>query len=325
MVRRFFVPTPRERKPPSVVKNNLPLIIGLSAGAVAFIVVILFLLAVVRRRKAQSSDPVASEVTPLSLSNGTKAKEPSLRSSSPDDSFGGSQSELREFFPLRRLSTPAMFSRPRSPRPGTPEDFLKRRFSAIPEGAFPTYDLPKYSCLKERFSIFGGDLDPSLYGSDEDLMLHTLNSYGAGKLCFSLSYSVKHKTLFVTIHKATYLSSRTAKESGNFYVKVSLVPSEGKPHRTTTVSTIRNPIFEQSFSFALEPQDVETKRVQFTVKEATRMDKNITIGSVWFKLHEAQLTEHAETLQEVWRDIICVDKVSMKGHGRQVEVTVRNP
>ena len=147
--------------------------------------------------------------------------------------------------------------------------------------------------LPSESEISVDDLNPDIYEDDvskesatdeQRLVLH-----GLGKLQFEIKYCLNEKILTVIVQEAESLpspgvSNKQEALHSNPYVRVCLLPG-GKDTRQTSVQRkTQNPVWNETFEFALSFAELQSRCVEFAVKDFDKFSRHCVIGKVTVRL-----------------------------------------
>uniref|UniRef100_A0A8V5GS11 Uncharacterized protein n=1 Tax=Melopsittacus undulatus TaxID=13146 RepID=A0A8V5GS11_MELUD len=123
-----------------------------------------------------------------------------------------------------------------------------------------------------------------------------------GRLCVSLRYSFGSQQLVVRVLRATDLPPRGPRgTTGDPYVRIHLLPDRKRKFQTRVQRRTREPVFDESFAFAVPFAELPARRLHFGVYDFERFGRHELVGSVVM----GNLLEAAERGPEapIWRDI----------------------
>ncbi|KGL75496.1 Synaptotagmin-9, partial [Tinamus guttatus] len=106
------------------------------------------------------------------------------------------------------------------------------------------------------------------------------NSKACGKLNFILKYDCDLEQLIVKIHKAINLPAKDFSGTSDPYVKIYLLPDRKTKHQTKVHRKTLNPIFDEVFLFSVPYNDLNTRKLHFSVYDFDRFSRHDLIGQV---------------------------------------------
>ncbi|XP_051679543.2 synaptotagmin-9 isoform X1 [Oryctolagus cuniculus] len=127
------------------------------------------------------------------------------------------------------------------------------------------------------------------------------NSKACGKLNFILKYDCDLEQLIVKIHKAVNLPAKDFSGTSDPYVKIYLLPDRKTKHQTKVHRKTLNPVFDEVFLFPVPYNDLEARKLHFSVYDFDRFSRHDLIGQV--------VVEHFLDLADfpreciLWKDI----------------------
>ncbi|XP_037060281.1 synaptotagmin-9-like [Peromyscus leucopus] len=135
------------------------------------------------------------------------------------------------------------------------------------------------------------------------------NSKACGKLNFILKYDCDLEQLIVKIHKAVNLPAKDFSGTSDPYVKIYLLPDRKTKHQTKVHRKTLNPVFDEVFLFPVPYNDLEARKLHFSVYDFDRFSRHDLIGQV--------VVDHFFDLADfpreciLWKDIEYVTNVSL--------------
>lgn len=135
------------------------------------------------------------------------------------------------------------------------------------------------------------------------------NSKACGKLNFILKYDCDLEQLIVKIHKAVNLPAKDFSGTSDPYVKIYLLPDRKTKHQTKVHRKTLNPVFDEVFLFPVHYNDLEARKLHFSVYDFDRFSRHDLIGQV--------VVDHFFDLADfpreciLWKDIEYVTNVSL--------------
>ncbi|XP_037855701.1 synaptotagmin-9 isoform X2 [Chlorocebus sabaeus] len=133
------------------------------------------------------------------------------------------------------------------------------------------------------------------------------NSKACGKLNFILKYDCDLEQLIVKIHKAVNLPAKDFSGTSDPYVKIYLLPDRKTKHQTKVHRKTLNPVFDEVFLFPVPYNDLEARKLHFSVYDFDRFSRHDLIGQV--------VVDHFLDLADfpmeciLWKDIEYVTNV----------------
>ncbi|XP_053802182.1 synaptotagmin-9 isoform X1 [Vidua chalybeata] len=106
------------------------------------------------------------------------------------------------------------------------------------------------------------------------------NSKACGKLNFILKYDCDLEQLIVKIHKAVNLPAKDFSGTSDPYVKIYLLPDRKTKHQTKVHRKTLNPVFDEVFLFTVPYNDLNTRKLHFSVYDFDRFSRHDLIGQV---------------------------------------------
>ncbi|XP_009005857.2 synaptotagmin-9 isoform X1 [Callithrix jacchus] len=106
------------------------------------------------------------------------------------------------------------------------------------------------------------------------------NSKACGKLNFILKYDCDLEQLIVKIHKAVNLPAKDFSGTSDPYVKIYLLPDRKTKHQTKVHRKTLNPVFDEVFLFPVPYNDLEARKLHFSVYDFDRFSRHDLIGQV---------------------------------------------
>jgi hypothetical protein len=163
-----------------------------------------------------------------------------------------------------------------------------------------TIEIPGLNVKVVRYRVENdlGKIDPHLYKSYNSSIDPT-TAITKGKLFFSLYYNEEIKSLSVTINKAEIFnvygntnagcSNTSVVNSPNLnkpdtYVKIQLLPDKKKKFQTKVQRKTWTPVYEETFYFQLDIEDLKTRTLFLTHLESGRFSKHELIGAVRYSI-----------------------------------------
>lgn len=134
------------------------------------------------------------------------------------------------------------------------------------------------------------------------------NSKACGKLNFILKYDCDLEQLIVKIHKAINLPAKDFSGTSDPYVKIYLLPDRKTKHQTKVHRKTLNPVFDEVFLFSVPYNDLNARKLHFSVYDFDRFSRHDLIGQVVVD----NFLDLADFPREcnIWKDIEYVTNVS---------------
>ncbi|XP_068958927.1 synaptotagmin-10 [Petaurus breviceps papuanus] len=130
-----------------------------------------------------------------------------------------------------------------------------------------------------------------------------------GKLNFTLQYDYENELLVVSIIKALDLPAKDFTGTSDPYVKIYLLPDRKKKFQTRVHRKTLNPLFEETFQFPVAYDQLNNRKLHFSVYDFDRFSRHDMIGEVivdnFFEVSD--LSKEAS----VWKDIHCATTESI--------------
>uniref|UniRef100_A0A2K5RLN5 Synaptotagmin 9 n=1 Tax=Cebus imitator TaxID=2715852 RepID=A0A2K5RLN5_CEBIM len=133
------------------------------------------------------------------------------------------------------------------------------------------------------------------------------NSKACGKLNFILKYDCDLEQLIVKIHKAVNLPAKDFSGTSDPYVKIYLLPDRKTKHQTKVHRKTLNPVFDEVFLFPVPYNDLEARKLHFSVYDFDRFSRHDLIGQVVVD-HFLDLADFPRECI-LWKDIEYVTNV----------------
>lgn len=130
---------------------------------------------------------------------------------------------------------------------------------------------------------------------------------GTAKLCFSLNYDQANEELLVCLLRATRLTPVGENVTVTPYVKIFLLPDKKRKVQSRVLRRTSNPQFFEDFVFAVSPEDLPNRTLEFTVCEFDRFSRQQVIGHVVYPLKEVNVMGSPEGTGEIWVNITNQD------------------
>ncbi|KAL3210986.1 hypothetical protein MRX96_036748 [Rhipicephalus microplus] len=173
------------------------------------------------------------------------------------------------------------------------------------------------TCNSVRATAPVGAIQPELYDQEgltsgesrRDSTELAAQAMTCGKLHFTLKYDIDLEGLVVKILQAKDLPSKDFLGSSDPYIKLYLLPERRKKFQTRVHRKNLNPVFNESFVFALTLEELRHRTLQFSLYDFDRFSRNDLIGHVIVKpLHELCNPTHE---MEYTMDIVGVPQEKM--------------
>lgn len=130
---------------------------------------------------------------------------------------------------------------------------------------------------------------------------------GTAKLCFSLNYDQANEELLVCLLRATRLTPVGENVTVTPYVKIFLLPDKKRKVQSRVLRRTSNPQFFEDFVFAVSPEDLPNRTLEFTVCEFDRFSRQQVIGHVVYPLKDVNVMWSPEGTGEIWVNITNQD------------------
>ncbi|XP_048124512.1 synaptotagmin-10 isoform X3 [Alosa alosa] len=130
-----------------------------------------------------------------------------------------------------------------------------------------------------------------------------------GKLSFALRYDYEEQALEVRILKALELPAKDFTGTSDPYVKIYLLPERKKKFQTRVHRKNLNPVFDETFRFPVEYDQLCNRKLHFSVYDFDRFTSHDMIGEVVVD----NLFELSDLSREavVWKDILAATTESV--------------
>jgi len=129
-----------------------------------------------------------------------------------------------------------------------------------------------------------------------------------GKLQFSLDYDFTGNTLAVKVLQAADLPGMDMSGTSDPYVKVYMLPDKKKKHETKVHRKTLNPVFNETFNFKAQYNEIGEKTLVFAIYDFDRFSRHDIIGEVRVPMNSVDLG----TVTEEWRDLVSADNDAEK-------------
>ncbi|XP_077289369.1 synaptotagmin-10-like [Arctopsyche grandis] len=170
-------------------------------------------------------------------------------------------------------------------------------------------DLPSIQfsiCSLERADSSIGLIKPELYKSEMLRKASTDSSADlefCGKLHFALRYDQEIEGLIVKVFEARDLPIKDMTGSSDPYIKAFLLPDRKKKFQTKVHRKNLNPVFNETFIFSINYEELRQRQLQFSVYDFDRFSRHDLIGHVTLR----GLLESTDLQQEIeyTMNILC--------------------
>ncbi|XP_060518171.1 extended synaptotagmin-3-like [Cylas formicarius] len=97
-------------------------------------------------------------------------------------------------------------------------------------------------------------------------IIHGTDILSKGKIKLTLRYSVQRQTLVVTVH---HIEDLHFDDTKSVYVKIYILPERHKEtkRKTKIVKTSKNPVFDETFEYAIPQDEFDSKQLEVLVVE----------------------------------------------------------
>ncbi|XP_075461889.1 synaptotagmin-3 [Ascaphus truei] len=148
-----------------------------------------------------------------------------------------------------------------------------------------------------------GQIKPELYKQrSADAEMKKLEATSCGRISFILRYAYNTEQLVVKILKALDLPAKDANGFSDPYVKMYLLPDRKKKFQTKVHRKTLNPIFNETFHFNVPFNELQNRKLHFSIYDFDRFTRHDLIGQVVLD----NLLEFSNPTEEspIWRDIL---------------------
>lgn len=251
--------------------------------------------------KVAPRSPSSSNVPSIKISHSLPEMKDVISEASPD--AGG-----KKIAPLRQITLPAVPTRHLT---------FQRQLSHRLDLTAPTVPFEVCNMQQRENHDTVGAIQPELYDQEgttsgdtgRDSTDYSALTTPCGKLHFTLKYDVDIEGLVVKILQAKDLPSKDFLGSSDPYIKLYLLPERRKKFQTRVHRKNLNPVFNESFVFAIPLEELRERTLQFSVYDFDRFSRNDLIGHVIVKhLHELCDPTHE---MEYTMDIVGVPQDKM--------------
>ncbi|XP_043943393.1 synaptotagmin-10 [Protopterus annectens] len=130
-----------------------------------------------------------------------------------------------------------------------------------------------------------------------------------GKLNFNLQYDYENEVLVVKIIKALDLPPKDLTGTSDPYVKIYLLPDRKRKFQTRVHRKTLNPTFDETFQFPVLYDQINNRKLHFSVYDFDRFSRHDMIGEVIVE----NLFDISDLSREtsVWKDIHCATAESI--------------
>lgn len=155
-----------------------------------------------------------------------------------------------------------------------------------------------------------GQIKPELYKQrSADAEMKKQEATSCGRISFILRYAYGTEQLVVKILKALDLPAKDANGFSDPYVKMYLLPDRKKKFQTKVHRKTLNPIFNETFHFNVPFNELQNRKLHFSIYDFDRFSRHDLIGQVVID----NLLDFSNPAEEVpiWRDILEASSVSI--------------
>ncbi|KAM8927273.1 synaptotagmin-3 isoform 1-T1 [Pelodytes ibericus] len=148
-----------------------------------------------------------------------------------------------------------------------------------------------------------GQIKPELYKQrSADAEMKKQEATSCGRISFILRYAYNTEQLVVKILKALDLPAKDANGFSDPYVKMYLLPDRKKKFQTKVHRKTLNPIFNETFHFNVPFNELQNRKLHFSIYDFDRFTRHDLIGQVVLD----NLLEFSNPTEEspIWRDIL---------------------
>ncbi|XP_059809948.1 synaptotagmin-C [Hypanus sabinus] len=148
-----------------------------------------------------------------------------------------------------------------------------------------------------------GQIKPELYKQrsiDAEAKKHQKGN--CGRINFLLRYTYASEQLIVKILKALDLPAKDANGFSDPYVKIYLLPDRKKKFQTKVHRKTLNPIFNETFHFNVSFNELQNRKLHFSIYDFDRFSRHDLIGQVVLD-NLLELSDLSEGTT-MWRDIL---------------------
>ncbi|XP_068097521.1 synaptotagmin-3 isoform X2 [Hyperolius riggenbachi] len=180
------------------------------------------------------------------------------------------------------------------------------RYSTLPRPMTQQLSSPDFSGHvdeKPEQATSIGQIKPELYKQrSADAEMKKLEATSCGRISFILRYTYNTEQLVVKILKALELPAKDANGFSDPYVKMYLLPDRKKKFQTKVHRKTLNPIFNETFHFNVPFNELNTRKLHFSIYDFDRFSRHDLIGQVVLD----NLLEFTNPTEEapIWRDIL---------------------
>ncbi|XP_040183412.1 synaptotagmin-3 isoform X2 [Rana temporaria] len=180
------------------------------------------------------------------------------------------------------------------------------RYSTLPRPMTQQLSSPDFSGHvdeKPEQATSIGQIKPELYKQrSADAEMKKLEATNCGRISFILRYGYNSEQLVVKILKALDLPAKDANGFSDPYVKMYLLPDRKKKFQTKVHRKTLNPIFNETFHFNVPFNELQNRKLHFSVYDFDRFTRHDLIGQVLID----NLLDYSNPTEEVpiWRDIL---------------------
>ncbi|XP_053307712.1 synaptotagmin-3 [Spea bombifrons] len=180
------------------------------------------------------------------------------------------------------------------------------RYSTLPRPMTQQLSSPDFSGHvdeKPEQTTSIGQIKPELYKQrSADAEMKKQEATSCGRISFVLRYAYNTEQLVVKILKALDLPAKDANGFSDPYVKMYLLPDRKKKFQTKVHRKTLNPIFNETFHFNVPFNELQNRKLHFSIYDFDRFTRHDLIGQVVLD----NLLEYSNPTEEspIWRDIL---------------------
>ena len=150
------------------------------------------------------------------------------------------------------------------------------------------------------------DFNPDIYDDDvsEDCLTdeQKLAMYKLGQLHFYVQYDINEKILIVRVVEARALPLQNSQDKqtavrSNPYIKICLLPGQKDSRQTSVQRKTQSPVWNETFNFQVPFSEVQSRSLEFTVKDFDKFSRHCVIGKVTINLSHVQLVKGSYMLK----------------------------
>ncbi|XP_030053878.1 synaptotagmin-3 [Microcaecilia unicolor] len=180
------------------------------------------------------------------------------------------------------------------------------RYNTLPRPTTQQLSSPEYAGHadeKPEQATSIGHIKPELYKQrSADAEMKKQEATSCGRISFILRYLYSTEQLAVKILKALDLPAKDANGFSDPYVKIYLLPDRKKKFQTKVHRKTLNPVFNETFHFNVSFNELQNRKLHFSVYDFDRFTRHDLIGQVVLDnlLEFSELTDD----KPIWRDIL---------------------